>query len=104
MKVRMLVIVSCVLVLGAFGCTTMGTPAVNTTNVQNVDFSQSFKKGSDCSTVVLFVFGPFGDSSVVNAAKNAGIKKVEVVDYRSSWFPSVALPIVYTHCVVVHGN
>jgi hypothetical protein len=82
----------------------MGTPAVNTTNVQNVDFSQSFKKGSDCSTVLLFVFGPFGDTSVVNAAKKAGIKKVEVVDYRRNWFPFPALPIVSRHCVVVHGN
>jgi len=32
--------------------------------------------------ILLFFFGPFGDSSVVKAAQSAGIRKAESVDYR----------------------
>jgi tRNA A37 threonylcarbamoyladenosine dehydratase len=74
------------------------TPVANTTDVQIVDFSQSFKKASDCARYVMG-FGPFGTSSVVNAAKRAGIKKVEVVDYQTKWNP-----FVYQECVVAYGN
>jgi hypothetical protein len=66
---------------------------------EHLGFSQSFKTGSDCMTYVLGFFGPFGDASVVNAAKSVGISKVEVVDYQFKWYP-----FVIQRCVVVHGN
>ena len=99
MKRCMLVIVSCMFALGAFGCSTMVTPVANTTDIQDVDFSQSFKTGRNCIKRVLVVFGPFGDASIVNAAKKAGIKKVEIVDYQSNWNP-----FVLSSCVIVYGN
>ena len=97
-RAALLVISAAVLVFGATGCVSTMTPATNTTDIHSVDFSSTFKKGMDCATYVL-LFGPFGDASIVNAAKSAGIAKVEIVDYQRKWYP-----FVNKHCVVVYGN
>ena len=88
------------LVAGLFltGCVFGISPAVNTSNVQEVDFSSNFKKGEACMTRILF-FPPTGEASIVAAAKNAGISKVEVVDYRVDFFFFSS-----RKCTVVYGN
>ena len=65
------------------GCATVDTtPSMNTTDLNGVDFSQDFDTGESCQRTVLF-FGPFGSSSVVDAAKDGSIDQIEVVD--NSW-------------------
>ena len=80
------------------GCVTTVTPIGNMTDLQEVDFTQDFKTGESCATYYL-IFGPFGNSSAVEAAKAAGIAKVEVAEYRYEWNVFTA-----KHCVVVHGQ
>jgi hypothetical protein len=84
--------------VAAYGCATMTTPASNVTDIKNVDFSQNMKQGESCASWFLF-FGPFGDASIVQAAKAAGIKKVEVIDYSAAWYL-----LVSKRCVVVYGQ
>jgi hypothetical protein len=80
-RVSPAVFLSLIVLLGT-GCITAVTPAVNTTAIQDVDFSKDLKKGSDCALMVL-LFGRFGDASLVNAAKKAGSRRS-----RSSTFAS----------------
>lgn len=80
-------------------CSTMYTPALNTTDISKVDFSKSMKKGEDCITYLLFFFGPFGNASAVTAAKNGGISKAEVIDYQVNHY------FLFSQgCIIVHGN
>lgn len=66
------------------GCISYVTPVGNITTLDDVDMSSNFKTGESCAWWLLFNFiGPFGDMSVVKASQGAGIRKVEVVDYRS---------------------
>lgn len=85
--------------IGLTGCVATITPATNVADVQEVDFSQNFKTGKSCASAFLF-FGPFGDASVVKAAKKAGISKVSVVEYEHQTF----LYLYNTLCAVVHGE
>jgi len=88
-----------IVVLGLTGCSTMMTPAINTTDLKTTDFSGTMKKGESCQTYLFGFIGPFGDASVVKATKNADISKVEVVDYKHSNFIILA-----QNCVVVYGQ
>lgn len=81
------------------GCATMITPVTNMANVKNVDFSQDMKRGQSCANFILGFIGPFGNASIVEAAKNAQISKVKVVDYKSTWYLVLA-----QRCVVVYGQ
>ncbi|HKK51312.1 MAG TPA: TRL domain-containing protein [Myxococcota bacterium] len=66
------------------GCISYVTPVGNMTHIQEVDMTSDFKTGESCAWWLLFNFlGPFGDMSVVKASQGAGIRKVEVVDYRA---------------------
>jgi hypothetical protein len=66
------------------GCISYVTPVGNVSNINEVDMTSEFKTGESCAWWLLFNFiGPFGDMSVVKASQSAGIRKVEVVDYRS---------------------
>jgi len=95
---KVLVLILVLMLAGAYGCATMITPATNITDIKSVDFSQNMKKGESCASWVL-LFGPFGDASIVQAAKDAGIKKVNVIDYKSALYVFVT-----KKCVVVYGE
>ncbi len=81
------------------GCTTLTTPLSNTTNLKEVDFSKEMKNGKSCQYYIFGLLGPFGDASVVNAAKDSSLSKVEVVDHKDGWYL-----LVTQHCVVVYGQ
>jgi hypothetical protein len=95
---KVMVLILVLMLVGAYGCATMISPATNITDIKSVDFSQHMKKGESCVSWVL-LFGPFGDASIVEAAKDAGIKKVNVIDYKTAWYVFVT-----KKCVVVYGE
>jgi len=95
---KVMVLILVLILVGAYGCATMTTPASNVTDIKSVDFSQNMKKGESCISWFLF-FGPFGDASIVQAAKDAGIKKVDVIEYKAAWYFFVS-----KKCVVVYGQ
>lgn len=79
------------------GCSITSNNSGNVSNLDDVDFSKEFKTGEACETTVL-IFGPFGDSSVVEAAKSANIKKVELVEYKRNGYV-----LFSERCAIVHG-
>ena len=80
------------------GCVLVRTPVINTTSIDNVDFSRSFKSSEACQSRFLF-FPQVGDASVMTAAKAGGIKNVQLVDYKSTE------SFIFTKtCVMVWGN
>ena len=92
-----------IMVLYAFicitGCATMTTPVVNSIDIKSTDFSKTMKTGEACCTYVLGFIGPFGDASIVQAAQEAKISKVEAVDYKSGWY------VLFSRfCVRVYGE
>lgn len=98
-KLSVKLLVLCLVGIGLTGCTTMRTPVINSTDLQTTDFSKTMKKGESCQLYILGILGPFGNASVVEAAKNADISKVNVVDEKWSNY------IIYSQeCVVAHGN
>jgi len=96
-KVGILSLALGLIVIGA-ACTSMRSPAVNSADLSAVDFTQPFKRGESCSTFVLG-FGPFGDASIVEAAKSAGITTVQVVDYDFRYYV-----VMHKFCTIVHGK
>jgi expansin (peptidoglycan-binding protein) len=69
-------------------------------DISKVDFSKvgNMKSGKSCARWY-FIFGPFGDQSLVNAVKNGGLSRVEVVDYSiEPGFFTVA------RCTVAYGR
>ena len=85
--------------LALTGCSTKVTPVVNSADIQKTDFSQEFQKGQACANYLFGIIGPFGDASLVEAAKNGGISKVEAVDYKSAYYV-----LLSKQCVVAHGK
>ena len=84
--------------LAISGCSIVSQNGTNVSNLDNVDFTKEFKTGKACETRIL-IFGPFGDSSVVKAAKSAGIKKVDLVEYKRSGY------ILFgKRCTIVYGE
>ena len=100
MKIKKLAMFfSLIFILGLTACSTMETPAVNMIDMKTTDFSKTMKKGESCQNYILGFIGPFGDASVVNAAKDAEISKIEVVDYKYTYF------ILFSQkCVCVYGQ
>jgi len=86
------------LLFTAFGCTMVTTPAINATPLREVDFTKQLKRGESCTLFVLG-FPVEGETSVVSAAKNGGIRKVEVVDVQYKNYILVA-----KQCVIVYGS
>lgn len=80
------------------GCSTTPLNTFNQNNFDKVDFTSDFKKGEACENHFL-LFGPFGSASVMDAAKSANIKKVEVVEQE---FASYI--IFSTRCTYVYGK
>lgn len=92
------VFIATALALGLSGCSAVALNSGNMTDLNQVDFQKEFKTGKACETTVL-LFGPFGYSSVVDAAKNGGISKVEVVEQRVKSF------ILFgQRCTIVYGE
>ncbi|MFA9461698.1 TRL domain-containing protein [Thiohalorhabdus sp. Cl-TMA] len=85
--------------LAITGCSTKTSPVVNTNNFQTTDFSKEFQKGKACANYLLGFIGPFGDASLVEAAKNGNISNVEVVDYRWSYYV-----LLGQDCVIAYGD
>ncbi len=81
------------------GCASLVTPVGNITTLDDVDLTSNFKTGESCAWILLFFLGPFGDMSVVKAAQSAGIRKAEVVDYRSTNYL-----IAEQRCAYVYGK
>ena len=80
------------------GCTTYALNTFNQNNLKNVDFTSEFKVGEACE-IIFLNYGPFGSSSIVDAAKSSGIKTVEVVEKR---FTSFLLSS--SKCTIVYGK
>lgn len=80
------------------GCSTTVLNTGNQVNLNGVDFKESFKVGEACETRVL-IFGPFGSASVVDAAKNAGLSKVEIVEQSYKDYL-----LIGKRCTKVHGK
>ncbi len=80
------------------GCTTTALNTVNQVNLGDVDFKDTFKVGESCERTFL-IFGPFGSSSVVDAAKNAGLSKVQIVE--QSYHNYI---LASSRCTIVHGK
>ena len=80
------------------GCTSYALNTANQSNLANVDFTSEFKVGEACEETFL-IFGPFGSSSIVDAAKSSEIKTVEVVEKR---FTSFLLSS--SKCTIVYGK
>lgn len=81
------------------GCVSYVTPVANIAEIDDVDMTTSFKTGESCAWLLLQFIGPFGDMSVVKASQGAGIRKVEVVDYRMENYL-----IVQRQCAYVYGQ
>lgn len=96
---KLMLLVATMAVVGLSGCATMLTPVTNVADLKNADFSQNMKRGQSCANFILGFIGPFGDASIVEAAKDAHISKVKVVDYKSTWYVVLA-----QRCVVVYGQ
>ena len=92
-------LVLCLLGAGLAGCSTLWTPVVNSTDLQTTNFSKPMKQGESCQTYILGILGPFGNASVVEAAKNGEMSKVNVVDGKTSNY------IIFAqNCVVAYGE
>ena len=84
--------------LAITGCSVNSHNGMNVSNLDNVDFTKEFKTGKACETRFL-IFGPFGDASIVKAAKSGGIKKIDLVEYKRTGYIFVA-----NRCAIVHGE
>lgn len=85
-------------IISISGCSHVTLNSANVTDLENVDFSKSFKSGQACEIRVL-LFGPFGAASIMDAAKSAEIKKVEVVESKNTDYIFFA-----KRCTIVHGE
>ncbi len=95
-RIAVLCVVAVSLILN--GCANSLTRAMNSTDIQNIDFSKSFKSSEACQTRILF-FPQTGEASVMAAAKAGGISTVELVDYKT--FSAI---ILNKGCVKVWGH
>ena len=97
---RILMVALLIVSFSLSGCISAFTPITNTADLQKVDLSSNFKEGKSCAWFFLFnLFGPFGDMSVMKAAKESGIKKAEVVDYQIENYLLAA-----RMCAMVYGK
>lgn len=83
------------------GCTTIyPTNAVNTNSLESLDFSrvQTMKRGESCARTILGFISD-GSASIADAARAAGIRTVELVEYRHTLNPLFA-----KQCTIVYGR
>ena len=88
------------IVFATSGCISTLTPHANISEIDDVDMTSNFKEGESCAWWLLFnLIGPFGDMSVVKASRDAGIRKVQVVDTKIESYL-----IVSKICAHVYGK
>lgn len=63
--------------LALSGCISVSSPL---NNINEIDTSDIDKEGVACSYKVFGLIGPFGDNSMIRAAKNGGISRVLYYD------------------------
>ncbi|MCP3922557.1 MAG: hypothetical protein GY714_08235 [Desulfobacterales bacterium] len=82
------------------GCSHYYSPASNNVNISSVDFSRidEMKQGKACAFYI-FGFGPFGETRITKAIKNADIKTVKAVEYENA-----AYPFYSKSCICVYGD
>lgn len=86
--------------LGIAGCATTITPVSNNTDITKIDFGKvrSMKSGKSCATWY-FIFGPFGNQSLVNAVVEGKLTKVELVDNSiENGF------LTHSRCTIAYGQ
>jgi len=98
MKKVVMMVAASILLAFMIGCSTTAPNYVNSAPLSEVDFSKHMEKGTSCETIFL-IFGPFGKSSVVDAAKNAEISKVELVEYEQK-----NMLLIRQNCITAYGR
>lgn len=65
------------------GCLTV-PPIMNMTDLTKVDFSEvhKFRRGESCTTILLGLI-PFGSTRITEAARDARIKTLKVIEYET---------------------
>ena len=86
------------LAFGMTGCSAVALNSGNSADLNKVDFTKEFKTGEACESTILF-FGPFGSSSVVDAASNGGIANVDVVEQKYN-----NMILFGQRCTIVYGD
>lgn len=71
---------------GLSGCVGTITPTTNVISANGIDASSVRRAGDACSYYIFGLFGPFGDNSVIKAARNAGISKVVYYDQSKEYY------------------
>jgi hypothetical protein len=82
-------------------CSLATSPIKNTVELTKSDFGDpnSIREGSDCAYYLLGILGPFGDIEILDAIKNARIRKVMTADYSWGYY------ILFSRsCVHVSGR
>ena len=82
-------------------CGVKYTPAVNTTDITQIDFQKDLERSEkNCAYRILGYLPLIGSSySAIEVAKEAGFRKVSAVDYQSDNFV-----ILKRTCVVIYGK
>ena len=100
MSNRLLSLLVFTVVLGTTACAAgFGSNGINTSNLQNVDFSRlsQMKSGQSCATTILSLFTD-GSAQISDAAKAGGLKRVDLVEYKVS-----TNPLFSKQCATVYG-
>ena len=95
----------CVLIAGLAGCVGIEPPLAAITNIkyphqQAVTDGVLGSKTGESGITTIFIFGSFGDASVVAAAKKGGISKIKTIDHR--YF--TVLGIIQKYSTIVTGE
>lgn len=87
--------------LALCGCMAQYSPSANIVKADEIDFTKlgELKKGSSCGLTQILFFPPFGTASLKEAANQAGIAKVKLVDYEIKEFF-----LFRNICVTAYGN
>lgn len=94
------------MLFGNVACVSKSSPSFNSANLDNLDFSdiETMKKGKACSARFLGLVGPLGSRTLLDATKDARIRKVKYVETSRSGFPLLLVPVVYKSCITAYGE
>jgi hypothetical protein len=74
------------MVFALSGCAGTITPTTNVVGTSGIDTSHVRRAGNACSYYLLGFIGPFGDNSVMRAAKDNGLSKVLYYDQSREYY------------------
>ena len=90
-----LCLLSCIIVLN--GCITQ-LPILHTIDISKTNFTKPLKRATSCEKYILLIFGPIGDMSINEAAKQANITQIKWIRYTRQDY------LVYSqNCIHIHG-